>query len=191
MQARTALPTPLGGLGLGTRRGGACAGDRNRVEAAKARAHVLGHGVDSLAHDGGQRARAAVGTQRWSRARFWGEAMAAREPRNSSVILGLAAAMNNLVWSVAEADRGAARTSRDRIALLMNAIALMDSAAALARNEGEWDRALEMKAEALENVGFPTDALAIYEGVMRRSPAFAPPRARAAWVIQRLRGTGR
>jgi len=132
-------------------------------------------------------ARAAVATHRWDRALEWNAALAAREPRNSSLILGLGAACNNLTWSENRIGRSETRTARDRIGLQMLAIALMDSAAALARDEGEWVRAREMKAEAYENVGFPLDALALYSDLLRRSPEFTPARTRATWVMNHLR----
>jgi hypothetical protein len=129
-----------------------------------------------------------MAAQRWGRAVDVAERLAAREPRNASLVLGLAAAVNDLAWGGAPygRERQAMRTSLRRIELEQRALALTDSAAALATNAADWCQARQMRGSILENLGLPLDALVIYVDEQRRAPGFAPARARADRVSRHL-----
>ena len=141
-------------------------------------------------------ANVATTARDWERAIFWANMLARREPTNPSVVLGLAAATNNLTWGGGRYERARTptRTSLDRMRIRRRAIALVDSATALARSDEMWARARQMLGEFYENDGMPVDAFEVYADILRRSPNFAPARGRAAWVAAHLRhpvdGTG-
>jgi hypothetical protein len=133
--------------------------------------------------------RAAEQSRDWARSVRWFQRVAAAEPTNSRYLLGLALAQHNLM-SVGDADRPgrpAARSSLDRIQVELHVLALLDSAAANARDDDEWARARRWSGQIYDNLGLPLDALQIYTETWMRDPAFQPALARSQGLLKVLR----
>ena len=132
---------------------------------------------------------AAMNRRDWSRGVDYSERLARTDPRNSGVIRNLAMATHNL--AVAQTvrfgkPRPALRTSLDRIEAEMRVLALLDSAAALARDTDDWVRARQWNGEAYERLGMPLDAYQVYAEIRAREPNFTPALARMTWVTRSL-----
>ena len=133
--------------------------------------------------------RAAERAQDWPRSTRWFQRIADTEPTNPMYLLGLALAQNNLLW-VGGADhpgRAAVRTSLDRIRMQRQVLALLDSAAALARSDDEWMRIRRWSGQAYENFSLPLDALQVYTEVRLRDPGYQPTIRRAEGQLRILR----
>jgi hypothetical protein len=132
---------------------------------------------------------AAEQAQDWARSVRWFQRVAATEPNNPMYLLALALSQHNLMW-VCSADstgRSATRTSLDRIRMQLHVLALLDSAAANARNEDEWVRVRRWSGLAYENLSLPLDALQIYTEIRMRDPGFQPTITRAEGQLKILR----
>jgi len=130
-----------------------------------------------------------VATQRmdWIAAYDWASRLAQREPRNASLVLSEGTALHNVAWGLKRADQHfTARTSLDRLALDLRAMALMDSAARLAQSPEVWASARTWQAQLYEIMGLPTDALDIYYDTGQRVPSNAKLRVRGRYVLSLL-----
>jgi hypothetical protein len=107
--------------------------------------------------------------------------VAAAAPTPSRELLRRALAQHNLM-TLGNADRPGrpeARTSLDRIRVELRVLALLDSAAANARDNDEWSRARRWSGQTYDNYGLPLDALRIYTEIWMRNPGFQPAIARS------------
>jgi hypothetical protein len=133
--------------------------------------------------------RAAEQARDWARSARWFQRVAAAAPTNSRYLLGLALSQHNLM-SLGEANRpgrSMARTSLDRIRVELQVLALLDSAAANARDNDEWTRARRWSGQTYDNLGLPLDALQIYTEIWMRNPGFQPALARSQGQLRILR----
>jgi hypothetical protein len=128
----------------------------------------------------------------WPQACYWFRRLAEADPGNPTPLLGLALAVQDLAWvgSPGGSARPSTRTSLDRARLGMHALALMDSAAAIATRAEDWNRIRCWTGQAYENLGLPLDAVEIYTDACRRDPAYAPTRARIEAQLGLLREPG-
>ena len=111
-------------------------------------------------------------------------------PGNSSVIRMLGVMLHDHATMVRPrfgAERSATRTSLERIETELRVLALMDSAAALARTPEDWAKAREWYGQTLENLGMPLDAIGVYAEVLQRVPGSTSAAGRAAWLSERLK----
>jgi hypothetical protein len=125
----------------------------------------------------------------WERATRWFQRAVDAEPRNPQFLLGLALARHNLLWTGAARDRGRtpSRTSLGRAVTEQQVLALLDSAAACARDDAEWARIRRWSGQIYESMELPLDALQVYLEVLERTPGFEPARDRAGSVLKMLR----
>jgi hypothetical protein len=125
----------------------------------------------------------------WERATRWFQRAVDTEPRNPQFLLGLALARHNLLWTGAARDRGRtpSRTSLERTVTEQRVLALLDSAAACARDDAEWARIRRWSGQIYESMELPLDGLQVYLEALDRQPGFAPARDRAGAVLKMLR----
>jgi len=125
----------------------------------------------------------------WPRACFWFQRLVDADPGNPTALLGLGLAWHNRGWTGPRhgPERSATRTSLERIAMNLRALALMDSAARLPGTPEEWASARTWHGQTYETLGLPLDALQDYAEISRRQPGYEPVRGRLAWVLQSLR----
>ena len=134
-------------------------------------------------------AGAALDAQDWEGAARWIGRLAEIEPRNSVYLRELGIAWHNLAWGGVPygRQRSATRTSLDRVAADLRALAALDSAAANAANTEDWVLSRERSGQTYETLGLPLDALQIYAEVRQRAPGYAPVLDRVNWVVSLLR----
>jgi hypothetical protein len=133
-------------------------------------------------------AGAALAALDWERAARWLEPLVAIEPRNSVYLRELGIAWHNLAWGGVPygRERPASRTSLDRLAADLRALAALDSAAANAANAEDWVLSRERSGQTYETLGLPLDALQIYAEVRQRAPGYGPVFDRVRWVLSVL-----
>jgi hypothetical protein len=100
----------------------------------------------------------------WERALGYVQAIADANPRSAIALLALAKSWTNYSWGgqAYARSRGATRTSLDRVRILRHALALDDSATALATTDQERVMSRVQKGRMLELAGMPMDALYLY-----------------------------
>lgn len=125
----------------------------------------------------------------WARSVRWFQRVATAAPTNSRYLLGLALSQHNLMslGNTSQPGRPIARTSLDRIQVELHVLALLDSAAANARDDDEWARARRWSGQTYDNLSLPLDALQIYTGIWMRNPGFQPTLARLRGQLKMLR----
>jgi hypothetical protein len=125
----------------------------------------------------------------WPATIRWIERLAPRVPGNSTLIRNLAFALHNQVTLFSLRSDGphpAVRTSLARIETERRALALLDSAATMARTREEWTLAREWYGQTYENLGLPLDAVQTYVFVLQHSPREPGTSSRIVWVRNRL-----
>ena len=133
--------------------------------------------------------RAAEQARDWANSVRWFQRVAAAAPTNSRYLLGLALSQHNLMalGNAGQPGRPVARTSLDRIRVELHVLALLDSAAANARDNDEWARARRWSGQTYDNLSLPLDALQIYTEIWMRNPGFQPTLARLQGQLKTLR----
>jgi hypothetical protein len=123
------------------------------------------------------------------RALDWATRLDRAMPGQSSVVRNVGVAHHNYATYQRMRHvrpRPALRTSLDRLHHERLALALVDSAAALARTDEEWTRAREWRARLFDYLGLPIEALAAYDEPAGRGIAYPPMAERAAKLRARL-----
>jgi hypothetical protein len=135
-----------------------------------------------------ERERQAIGRKDWTEAYDWASRLSRLEPHNASLILAEGTALHNVAWGLKRADqRFRTRTSLDRIAIDLQAMALMDSAARLADTPEMWARARGWQGQFYEVLGLPIEALDQYYQVGQRVPGDTKAIGRGRYVLDLLR----
>ena len=134
-------------------------------------------------------AGAALDAKDWEGSARWIGLLAEIEPRNSVYLRELGIAWHNLAWGGVPygRQRSATRTSLDRLAADLRALAALDSAAANAANTEDWTLSRQRSGQTYETLGLPLDALQIYADVRQRAPGYGPVLNRVNWVVSLLR----
>jgi hypothetical protein len=134
-------------------------------------------------------AGAALDAKDWEGATRWIGRLAEMEPRDTVYLRELGIAWHNLAWLGVHAGRPrpASRTSLDRATADLRALALLDSAAAIAHGQEDWILSREISGQIYETAGLPLDALPIYAEIRQRAPSYSPVLVRVSWVLSLLR----
>jgi hypothetical protein len=133
--------------------------------------------------------RVAEDARDWAETVRWFRRVAAIQPTNPMVLVGLALAQQNLMWvgRADSPDRASVRTSLERIRTQREVLALIDSATALTHSDAEWAQVRRWSGQSYENLSLPLDALQIYTEIRSRVPGFQPTLQRAEGQLQILR----
>jgi len=126
----------------------------------------------------------------WDTALVFAQELARTAPQISGAHRKLAIAWHNYAtgFRTVHGDaRSATRTSMDKIACEVRALAAADSARALAANDDEWASSAEVYAKTLEYLGLPLDAYGIYTQILQRKPDHAFAQQRAFWLQEHLK----
>ncbi len=130
----------------------------------------------------------AIAAEDWAASLYWADLLAAREPRNSRLMLNLAMASNNFAFGGHRSARArdATRSSLERARIERRAFALLDSAAALTGDARESAYILEWRGQLYEVLGLPLEALVVYGGALERFPDSPEARTRMGLLYSAL-----
>ena len=135
------------------------------------------------------RFNASMSRRDWQAAVETGDSLLAARPRDPQVLIEVARALHNRAVQEGPGfrrPRPALRTSLQRVAAERRVMALLDSAAAAARDDRVWAEARYLKGNALEQLGFPIEALACYREARMRLPTDLEATRRERWVRAHL-----
>jgi len=138
---------------------------------------------------GAESLNAATERRDWSGAELWAERLVMEQPHNFDVLYTLALSHHNRTTAMTprfSRPRPALRRSLERIAAEIRVLALLDSAAHVARTPEEWARAQLLRGMAYEGLGLPIEALEAYRGANQRAPKLEAAGRRMRWVSAHL-----
>ena len=133
--------------------------------------------------------REAEGRGDWERALGHMQRLTDANPRNAVLLLALGKSWGNYAWAGGTygRPRTALRTSLERVRILRHALALEDSASAMATTAREQVMVSVQWGRMLELIGLPVDALAHYEEAFRVDSTDRETRERIGSTIASLR----